>query len=403
LKSQGAVIMNTDMSPRQKCLGILLVALWAGTGGGTARAEISDEQRVRIAERLRESTVTVLAGEASGSGFVVAPHGWIVTNAHVASGARWSGRLRVRFSDGSLRAATLIAYDAQHDLAVVRLASADTEAPPRSTGAIARTEATPRSAGAVPRTETRVRPLPLGDSDDVRVGQTVLAFGSPFGLEGTLTQGIVSARRDVGAIGNGAVRSVIQTDAPINPGNSGGPLVNAKGEVIGINTAIVSRSGASSGIGFAVPSSYVKALLDEMERALGKAEHGELAARDGNPKPGQVARTTDRVWLGVNGEDFRARGYRGVRVIKVVPQSPAERAGLLGAADAPPPFIEQLGIPWTGHIILAIDSHPVHSMAELAKLLARHLPGEQALVTVTVGPGVVTGETIVDLGVPPPR
>ena len=156
---------------------------------------------------------------------MVGPHGFVVTNAHVASGARWSGRLRVRFGDGGMRPAVLIAYDAVHDLAVAQVDG-----------------------------DVRVRPLVLGDSDDVRVGQSVLAFGSPFGLEGTLTQGIVSARRDVGAIGQGEVRNVIQTDAPINPGNSGGPLVDAKGEVVGINTAILSRSGASNGIGFAVPS-----------------------------------------------------------------------------------------------------------------------------------------------------
>ena len=92
----------------------------------------------------------------------------------------------------------------------------------------------------------RVRPLPLGDSDEVESARSVLAFGSPFGLDGTLTQGIVSARRDVAPIGYGDMRGLIQTDAPINPGNSGGPLVNSKGEVIGINTAILSRSARAT-------------------------------------------------------------------------------------------------------------------------------------------------------------
>ncbi len=342
---------------------------------GVSRAEISDEQRIRLAQRLKEVTVTVVAGESSGSGFVAPAHGWIVTNAHVASGARWSGRLRVRFGDGSVREASLIAYDARHDLAVAQVDG-----------------------------RVHVRPLPLGDSDQVKVGQTVLAFGSPYGLEGTLTQGIVSARRDLAAIGEGDVRGVIQTDAPINPGNSGGPLVNTNGEIIGVNTAILSRSGASAGIGFAVPARYVKQLLAEVEQELtgsGARAAGPNARSERREGGHHHAHPARRVWLGVYGADFRAQGYRGVRVLRVVPGSPAARAGILSASDPPPPFIAQLGVPWTGHIILALDSHPVHSMAELQKQLDHHLPGEQALITVTVGPGIVTGETIVELDSPP--
>ena len=107
------------------------------------------------------------------------------------------------------------------------------------------------------------------------------------------------------------------------------------------------------------------------------------------------------IWLGVYGDDFRARGYRGVRVARVVPGSPAARAGLLGAADPAPPFIEQLGIPWTGHIILAVDSRPVRAWPSCRSSSRDTGRGEQALITVTVGPGAVTGETIVDLEAPP--
>jgi S1-C subfamily serine protease len=376
-----AIYTGTDMSVVRKAV-LALVLVSVGAGASTAHAEIPEDQRVRVAERLREATVTVLAGQSTGSGFVAPPHNWIVTNAHVASGARYSGRLRVRFGDGAVRHARLIAYDAQRDLAVAQIEG----------------------------DQAKVRPLALGNSDEVKVGQSVLAFGSPFGLEGTLTQGIVSARRDLSPIGAGDLRGVIQTDAPINPGNSGGPLVNGKGEVIGVNTAIVSRSGASNGIGFAVPVNYVKQLLGDLERQLSgggraggsdAAEPGDGVERGGAPAQPQRAGRREPVWLGLQGESFRGLGYRGVRVGRVLPDSPADRAGLLGAADPPPPFITQLGIPWTGHIILAVDSRPVRSMEELKAVLARHRPGEQAVVTVTVGPGIVTGETVVELQAPP--
>jgi S1-C subfamily serine protease len=354
-------------------------ATWAllvvGVGASATHAEIPEDQRVRVAERLREATVTVLAGRSTGSGFLVAQPGLIVTNAHVASGARYTGKLRVRFGDGKVQPATLIAYDAQHDLAVAEV------------------------DGGV-----RVKPLALGNSDEVKVGQSVLAFGSPFGLEGTLTQGIVSARRDLAPIGSGDLRGLIQTDAPINPGNSGGPLVNARGEVIGVNTAILSRTGASNGIGFAVPVNYVKQLLAEVQRALATGAAPSTRRPEPEPAPaGRGRQPAAGVWLGIYGDNFRGLGYRGVRVARVEPNSPAARAGLLGAADAPPPFIEQLGIPWTGHIILAVDSRPVRSMDELKAILTRRRAGEQAVVTVTVGPGIVTGETIVELEAIPTR
>src|SRR5690606_18565225 len=155
------------------------------------------------------------------------------------------------------------------------------------------------------RGEVPARPLPLGDSSQVAVGQTVLAFGSPFGLDGTLTQGIVSALRDVppgSALGGGRVRRLIQTDAPINPGNSGGPLVSSRGEVIGVNTAILSRTGGSHGIGFAIPSSYVSELLDEVRRRVRERE-AQAQAQARSPRD-EGDRGTGGAFLGILGDDF---------------------------------------------------------------------------------------------------
>jgi len=369
----------------------LPVALLLALGASAAlprevRAQdLVESRRVEVARRLQESTVSVAAGSATGSGFVVGPERWILTNAHVAEGGRWGGGLMVRFASGTQAQARVISFDPSHDLAVLQV------------------------QGTVP-----ARPLELGDSDAVQVGQAVLAFGSPFGLDGTLTQGIVSARRDLPAMG-GQLRGLIQTDATINPGNSGGPLVNSRGEVIGVNTAILSRSGGSQGIGFAVPASYVRDLLTSVRaevaaggvRGQGAVAGGQsLPTTPRNPAPNVPssppgAGARGPVWLGVFGEDFRAGGYAGVRVQQVIPGSPAQAAGVLGASDPAPMYVRQLGIPWTGHLILGVDGQPVHSMEELTTLLATRQPGQRAVLSVTVGPGVLSGETTVKLTAPP--
>lgn len=347
-------------------------------GSRAMAQDLNETRRIEVARRLQESTVSVAAGSSTGSGFVVGPERWILTNAHVAEGGRWGGGLLVRFSSGTRLPARVLAFDPAHDLAVLQV------------------------EGTVP-----ARPLDLGDSNAVQVGQTVLAFGSPFGLDGTLTQGIVSARRDLPAMG-GQVRGLIQTDATINPGNSGGPLVDAQGEVIGVNTAILSRSGGSQGIGFAVPVSYVVELLANVRAgargAPGRGQGG--APAEGGPAGAQaqnngIGTLRNAVWLGIVGEDFEASGFAGVRVQRVLPGSPAQAAGILGAADPAPVYVRQLGIPWSGHVILGLDGRPIRSMAELTSALGARQPGARAVVSVTVGPGVLSGETVVKLTATP--
>lgn len=328
-----------------------------------AAQDMTEQQRVAAARTLKSNTVTVVLRGGSGSGFVVEGAGVVVTNAHVASAAGLGGRVQLRLSDGSRHAGRVVAFDPAHDLAVIE-----------------------------PQPPLDTRGLPLGDSDAVEVGQSVLAFGSPFGLEGTLTQGIVSARRDLAAVG-GQVRGVIQTDAPINPGNSGGPLVNRRGEVVGVNTAIMSRGGGSNGIGFAVPVSYVKELLGERQRRLAQAAPTTQPQAGPATSATRVQQRRSPVWLGFFGDDFRHRGYAGVRVRRVIQGGPAATAGLLGQSDPPPRFVRQLGVPWTGHIILALDGQPVRTMQQLKQRLAAMQAGQQVRVTVTVGPGVVTGDT----------
>jgi S1-C subfamily serine protease len=345
-----------------------------------AAQELSEQRRIEVARRLQESTVSVISGPSTGSGFITGEERWVVTNSHVIRPGGRSG-VRVHFSSGTTRAAEVLLDSPSHDLAVLRV------------------------VGDVP-----ARPLTLGDSDRVEVGQNVLAFGSPFGLEGTLTQGIVSAIRDVppgSSIGGGAVQRVIQTDAPINPGNSGGPLVGANGDVIGVTTAILSRTGGSHGIGFAVPSNHVRDLLSAARQRV-RVARAEPSPR---PSPGDApvevpadprARAeAGPAFLGILGDDFRSRRFAGVRIRQVVPGSPADAAGLAGAADPAPPAIEQLGVEWTGHIIVAVDGRPSRSMDELQRLLGRHRPGDRAVLTVTVGPGVLSGQAVVTLAARP--
>ncbi len=216
--------------------------------------------------------------QSLGSGFVVDKEGYIMTNNHVVEGAE---EIKVKFSDGREFKAKVIGRDKKTDLALIKISSLFRDMPT----------------------------LTLGDPDKMRVGDWVLAVGNPFGLEHTVTQGIISATGRV--IGAGLYDNFIQTDAPINPGNSGGPLVNLQGEVIGINTAIVA---SGQGIGFAIPSSVVKTIISQL-KDKGKVVRGWIGVSIQNLSLDMV-------------QSFGLKGSEGALVGDVVPGSPADEAGL---------------------------------------------------------------------------
>jgi serine protease Do len=214
-----------------------------------------------------------------GSGFVVDAQGYIVTNNHVVKNA---SKIKVKLQDGRLLDGTVVGTDPQTDLAVIKV-----------------------NASALPT-------LRLADSDKVKVGEWVLAFGSPFGLEQTMTAGIISAKGRV--VGAGNYDNFLQTDAAINPGNSGGPLVNVAGEVVGINTMILSDSGGFQGVGLAIPASMADNVYHQLVKS-GKVTRGWLGVNIQNMTP-ELAKS------------FDLKKEEGVLIAQVEPDSPASKAGL---------------------------------------------------------------------------
>jgi S1-C subfamily serine protease len=264
--------------------------------------------------------------QGTGSGFIWDDAGHIVTNFHVIQDAN---AVKVTLPDRSSYKAELVGVDPSKDLAVLRISAPADE----------------------------LRPLPIGTSKDLQVGQKVLAIGNPFGLDYTLTTGIISALgRTITSFGNRAIEGVIQTDAAINPGNSGGPLLDSAGRLIGVNTQIYSPSGASAGIGFAVPVDIVNQVVPQL------IEHGRVV----------------RPYMGVQFFDdsiTRRLGLKGVLLQRVVENGPAQEAGLRGTRRS------EGGQIVLGDIITKIDDQEVASTDELLRVIEKHKVGD--LVTIT--------------------
>ncbi len=281
-----------------------------------------------------------MTGLGTGSGFVIDQEGHIVTNNHVVENA---SSIRVTFFNGLTVSAKLVGRDPDSDLAVIKV---DTDIPGLS-----------------------LKPVTFADSDQVKVGQTVLAIGSPFGENFTLTTGIVSAlQRSLSGESRFSIPEIIQTDAAINPGNSGGPLLNAAGQVIGVNTAIASATRSASGVGFAVPSNTVRRIVPYLI-ANGTYRHSYLGITGGPLSPEQ--REIMRMPITMN----------GVMVASVLPDGPAEKAGLRGSRmTINTPFGEQ---PINGDVIIAINGQPVSQVPDLtAYLLKNTQPGDTVTLRV---------------------
>jgi len=324
-------LLNTSVSERQ---GLDNNAFKVGQVS-TAQASNSELTLPELFVKVEKSVVQITDSDETnahdsrlGSGFVYDNNGHIITNNHVVSGG---GRLDVTFLDGTVYRATLIGSDPFTDLAVLYVKEAPRE---------------------------KLVPLPLADSSKIRVGEDVAAIGNPFGLSGSMTAGIVSG---VGRLipsqeaGNFSIPDVIQTDAPINPGNSGGPLLNMRGEVIGINSAIFSTTGQFAGVGFAIPSDTMTKVVPSLI-TTGSFQHP---------------------WLGVAGRDMTPgiadhlglKEPRGFLVMDVVAGSPAEKAGIRrGNQDA---TVDGVPIKLGGDVIIGVDNKTVRKIDDILVYLQR--------------------------------
>jgi putative serine protease PepD len=283
---------------------VTVAAQPVSSGGGLDVGAVYRAARAGVVE----ITVTVPGGAAQGSGFVYDSKGHIVTNDHVVED---SSSIKVAFPDGSSYSASLVGTDPSTDLAVIKV-----DAP-----------------------SSKLHPLTLGDSSQVRVGDGVVAIGSPFGLEETVTSGIVSAlHREMTSPNSFAIPNSIQTDAAINHGNSGGPLLDSNAHVIGVNTQIKSDSGGNEGVGFAVPSNTIRMIASQILET-GEAQHA---------------------YLGVQLDSTASEA----RLAEVVPGTPAADAGL-----------------HAGDVITAVDGQSVSSGEEVQSAIGSKQPGDTISLT----------------------
>ncbi len=278
----------------------------------------------------RDFFMRLIPSEGAGTGVIISREGFIITNDHVIDDAQ---EIRVTLSDGTELRAELIGTDPSSDIAVIKV-----------------------------RPPFDLKPATLGNSDSLKPGHMAIAIGNPFRLENTVTMGVISAlNRTLDAKNGFIIRGIIQTDAAVNPGNSGGPLLNSRGEVIGINTAIISSSDGFQGIGFAVPINTAKKVSEAL------IETGRVSYP----------------WLGITGAsltpdfagEINSSISRGVLVIEVVPDSPAEDAGLKGSEGQ-----VGSGVFIVGDVITEMAGKSLETIEELVDVILEHDVGEEVEV-----------------------
>ncbi len=293
---------------------------------------------IEIYNTTRNSVVLIETDIGSGSGWVYDTDGHIITNNHVVEDTSW---IQVTFQSGTIIQATLVGRDPYSDMAVIR----------------------------INHLGEPLLPLEIGVSKDLLVGETVIAIGNPFGLDNTMTAGIVSATgRQMSTINNYAIVDVIQTDAAINPGNSGGPLFNLRGKVVGMNTAIISNTNDFSGIGFAIPSDTIQ------REVMALIENGSY----------------EHPWIGISGLDLApqfagAMGLvnttKGTLVVNLIEGGPADLAGILSSTDT----VNIGGFTYSvgGDVIIGIDGVIMETFYELQVYLTRNTkPGDTVTMNV---------------------
>jgi len=299
----------------------------------------------KVEESVVSISVSIPGGRSQGSGFVFDEQGHIVTNNHVVDGAT---SITVTFLDGVSVEAKLVGSDVYSDLAVVK----------------------------VDLNSRVLKPIPLGSSSELEVGEQVVAIGNPFGLSGSMTMGIVSQLgRESRTVGGYLIIDLIQIDAPINPGNSGGPLLNMKGEVVGVNTLIYSRSGAFEGVGLAIPSDTVKRVVPSII-ATGQYKHPYVGVQgiDVTPKIAEA--------MGLD----QAKGFLVMQVMK---GGPADRAGLRGGTKQE--VIEGQPVLLGGDVIIGVDGVDARKLYDLLLYIERNKrPGDTVTLKVIRGGQVLS-------------
>jgi S1-C subfamily serine protease len=311
--------------------------------------EIFEKSEAGVVRVNVQRTEDALVPTGVGSGFVFDKKGHIITNAHVVEGAT---KVVVTFLDGRSYNADIVGVDTFTDVAVIKV-NADL---------------------------SLLHPLSLGDSSNLKVGEPIAAIGNPFGLSGSMTSGIVSQLGRLLPSGLGySIPDVIQTDAAINPGNSGGPLLNMRGEIVGINTAIQSATGEFTGVGFAVPSQTLAKIVPNLIQN-GEYKHPwiGISGRDIDPDLAKVLNLNDAI---------------GFLVVTVVPDSPASKAGLHGSENT----VDVDGAQYTigGDIILSVDDVEVRKISDILIHLQRQKSVGDEMILEILRDGRTTSFTII--------